>query len=247
MTKDKNSLTTAMRAALENAHQFLTDSMTLEEKGSLGHATSLAILGFEEAHKAYLLVLLLPCFEGIIPSSFKKKVETQIRDHRFKLRMAIGFQAFMTYVMYLEMDDQERTVFKEKAANYREKSEKYETDLNKVKNDGFYVEPFRKGGMWSPASATERELHRALEALEVHIDWAGFVIDFYSARDIEIPDEMAMDAKKLGQALQKHRVRGPSSFKLQLKKGGELGEFMRGFVSFLEEVYDVKLGPRIRK
>ena len=63
---DKKVIEIAMKETLKNAEEFLQDSRILQKKGSIGHATSLAILGFEEAHKAYLVSLFHPIFDGLI-------------------------------------------------------------------------------------------------------------------------------------------------------------------------------------
>ncbi|MHA2323043.1 MAG: AbiV family abortive infection protein [Candidatus Thorarchaeota archaeon] len=239
--KNREDIINAMDLARNNAYQFLKDSETLAGVGSIGHATSLAILGFEEAHKAYLLVVYLPCFDGLIPDSFRKEVKKQIRDHIYKQKMAINFQAFMSFLIYRQLEGQDKNEFKKKLVAYRESSKRYNPNLNIVKNDGFYVDPFRKSGIWGPMNTSSDELIRAQEALKIHLEMVDSIYNFYSTLDIEIPEDIYKDARKIGFALQKQKIKGPSSFKMQLKKGGTIGLLMREFIDFLEDVYEIKI------
>lgn len=82
MSKESETVIQAMKESLANARQFLDDSLTLAGMGSAGHAASLAVLGFEEAHKAYLLITLLPVFDDYIPSTYRKRLMTGLANHR---------------------------------------------------------------------------------------------------------------------------------------------------------------------
>jgi AbiV family abortive infection protein len=247
----------AMSQTIINAKQFLEDSRVLAKNNSLGHATSLAILGFEEAHKAYLLIQLHPSMEDYIPSKHRKDVMKQLAQHLYKLKMGLAYQVFFQYLAYENGSASEREKIKEtllRVKELREKSKQFqdtpfEARQNATKNKGFYVDPFTSVGVWSPTNMLQEELDSAQSLLESHISLVQDVVEFYIALDFQIPEEVHDEMNILSRALNNSRGKGLASLKRELDRGGETGKEVRGFLEFLEEYYGVKgkMNPKYKR
>jgi AbiV family abortive infection protein len=249
---EPNKILQAMTQSLLNAKQFLHDSKVLSMEKSLGHATSLAILGFEEAHKAYLLIQLLPIMEKYTPARQKKDVRRQLDKHLYKLKTAMGYQVFLQYLAYEYSSEAQRKNLKERFLKMKEHRDKNPAlkkkplgfYLNKLKNRGFYVEPFAADGVWTPSDMPSSDFEGACDLLQLHIALVQDVVEFYLDPDLVLPDEVHTEMSKISRAIAQTRGRGLSRLRNELDKAGGAAEKLKGFLEFLEDFYDVKGRPR---
>ncbi|MHA2046743.1 MAG: AbiV family abortive infection protein [Candidatus Thorarchaeota archaeon] len=245
----------AMSESLINAKQFLTDSKLLAQGGSIGHATSLAVLGFEEAHKAYLLIQLLPAMELYFNSRQKRDVRRQLDRHSYKLTMAIGFQAFFQYMAYKQGSPTEKERLETKLSemkNLRESKEdlsnRLGSYLNTLKNKGFYVEPgFGVKSFWSPSEMLSSDLEDAIQLLESHIALVQDIVEFYMDPDFLIPDDVHNEVSKVTRVLGSQRGKRLNSLRKDIEEAGEVGEFIKGFIDFLVKYYIIIGGPKKKR
>lgn len=168
---DKKVIEIAMKETLKNAEEFLQDSRILQKKGSIGHATSLAILGFEEAHKAYLISLFHPIFDGLVSEDYRKELKSQFTKHQWK---QLGAKEFRTGLELLlksgELSDDVRDRLGIPSLSEMESDTDYAFSmrLNKMKNDGFYTDPFRKP-FWCPSGIRDETLKSVQSLTETQI------------------------------------------------------------------------------
>ena len=169
--RDPKKIERSVRITMRNARRFLEDSKILGENGSVGHATSLAILGYEEAHKAYILTLLHPVYDGLEGEEYRRTLASQLRDHSWKQIYAKEFRLGLE--MLLEsgaMSEEDRILIgipslpELKAGTDLAFSER----LDKMKNDGFYSDPF-VDPVWDPSDMERKTLETIQKLLETHI------------------------------------------------------------------------------
>ena len=168
---DKKMIEIAMKETLKNAEEFLQDSRILQKKGSIGHATSLAILGFEEAHKAYLISLFHPIFDGLVSEDYRKELKSQLTKHQWKQLGAKEFRTGLELLMKSgELSDDVRDRLGIPSLSEMESDTDYAFSmrLDKMKNDGFYTDPFRKP-FWCPSGIRDETLKSVQSLTETQI------------------------------------------------------------------------------
>lgn len=160
----------AMRLTLDNARRFFEDSKILGQEGSVGHATSLAILGFEEAHKAYLLSQFLSLFDGIYTEQYREELEKKLCDHAWKQSYAKEFRVGLE-VLLESMGEDEREELG--LTTYEELKKVTEIAFlenpNEIKNAGFYSDPFTDP-VWTPRNMKKKTWKAVLKLLRTHIN-----------------------------------------------------------------------------
>ena len=246
MSSSSTVIIKGMQKSLANARTFLEDSKLLRKAGSVGHAASLAVLGFEEAHKAYLLIMLLPSMQSFSPAKYKKDTKNQIQNHMYKQRMALGYQIFVQFLSLQLLSDDRKT---ETTASIKESLEKSkDTNLNTIKNDGFYVNPFTSAGVWDPATMPVEKLELTQTLLETHIRLIEHVIEFYSREDLGLPSDVMNEITRLARAISMTRGHGIAQLKRSLDQGGHPGGLVKEFIEFMEALGLVRKGlPKRRK
>jgi AbiV family abortive infection protein len=150
---DNRQIERAMKATLDNAEEFLRDSERLQKHGSIGHATSLAILGFEEAHKAYLISLFHSLFDGIVSEDYRKQLKHHFSKHPWKQLHAKEFRAGLEHLMKsgeLPEDIRKRLGIPNLSEIEQGTDYAFSMRLDRMKNDGFYTDPFRNP-VWFPS------------------------------------------------------------------------------------------------
>ncbi len=161
---DLKNIQKAIQSTFENAERFLKDSEILQENGSIGHATSLAILGYEEAQKAFELTKFHPLFSEFYTVEYLEELKAQLKDHIWKhihaKQLGVSLEAIIASGGFSdsllgelgfpsEMELQEATEFASSK------------NLDKMKNDGLYVDAF-KDPFWTPSATTTASVEFAL-------------------------------------------------------------------------------------
>jgi len=242
MTRGKN-VEESMIVTLENARRFFLDSKILQKKESIGHATSLAILGFEEAHKAYLLSLFHPLLDGLVSEEYRSDLRGQLRDHTWKQIHAKSFRTCLEALLDSgAISEEERIkVGFPTLVDLKESTDfAFSERLNKMKNDGFYSE-LRGGTIWTPSKMSEVALIAVQKLLETQIKSVEKMIKRFSETDGISRDEIEStrtNIKELLSTLRDAEASGISNieeFEKLVAKHGELGDFVsviaRAFVS----------------
>ncbi len=163
---EKNQFERAMKATIENAEEFLRNSKILGDRGSVGHATSLAVLGFEEAHKAYLISFFLPIFDGMISEDYRDRLRSHIVKHEWKQLRAKQFRTGLELLLKTGgLSEDSRRFLGIPVLSEIEPSTEYafSKKLNIIKNDGLYTDPFRNP-IWYPLGIKAETLE-AVQAL----------------------------------------------------------------------------------
>jgi len=242
MTDRKNTVK-AMKVTIGNAKRFLKDSKILQKNGSVGHATSLAILGYEEAHKAYLLAHFLPIFDGLTSEEYRRDLKSQIRDHQWKQLYAKEFRIGLEGLLVSGiMSEEERidlgipTLSELKAGT----DFAFTKRLNQLKNDGFYSGSFRIP-VWNPSDMKESVLKIIQSLLESQIRSVEYIVKILSILHL-LPKAMIGSVKAqlkelidtLGNA-QTEGVTNLAEITKKLSKHGVAGKHLAGLVKHSAE------------
>jgi len=169
--RDPKEIEESIRITMRNARRFLEDSKILGENGSVGHTTSLAILGYEEAHKVNILTLFHPLFDGLVSEENRRDLVSQMRDHLWKQIHAKEF--LLGLEMLLEsgaMSEEDRTLMGIPSLSELKTGTDlaFSERLDKMKNDGFYSDPIADP-VWDPSNMEKQTLEAAQKLLETHI------------------------------------------------------------------------------
>ncbi|MHA2143242.1 MAG: AbiV family abortive infection protein [Candidatus Thorarchaeota archaeon] len=167
---NQKNIQKAMRITLDNARRFFEDSKILGQEGSMGHATSLAILGFEEAHKAYLLSQFLSIFDEIYTEQYREELEQKLCDHEWKQSYAkefrVGLEVLLESMSEVERNELGLTTHEE----LRKGTEiAFLENPNDLKNAGFYSDPFTSP-VWNPSDMKKKTWNAMLKLLRTHIN-----------------------------------------------------------------------------
>jgi len=171
MTMTQKDIQESVRGAYENAKRFLKDSKTLQEKGSLGHATSLAILGYEEAMKAYQLTkfhpFLSPFYSQDDLDLLKKRL---FKSHNWKQHSALEYRISMEPILET-IPEKERIELGLPSKSELQKGTEFafSEKLDKMKNDGFYVDAFRIPSPWFPSDTNLTSVEFAQNLLKTQL------------------------------------------------------------------------------
>lgn len=217
----------AMRMTLDNARRFYKDSTILGKEGSIGHATSLAILGFEEAHKAYLLSNFLPIFDEIHTVEYRVQLELQLRDHAWKQLYAKEFRIGLEALLKSQaLDDESRELIGLADVSELEDGTTlaFSEKLNDLKNQGFYSDAF-SSPIWNPADIEKSTLKAVLGLLKSHIISVETTI-YWLSRLNTIPSMFVKPVKQEMMELVSilRDSKSVDELKVKLKEYGEIGE-----------------------
>jgi AbiV family abortive infection protein len=193
---ERRQVERAMKLALENSEDFVRDSKKLQEIGSLGHATSLAILGFEEAHKAYLISSFHPLFDGLIREEYRNGLRENLRNHSWKQLYAKEFRtAFECMLAENDLFADEKEILELPSLSEMKIGTEFafSKQLDKMKNDGFYTDPFKEP-IWYPSATGAEVLEKAQNLLMTQIKSVKRFIEKFTSLDL-IPESVVKSAK----------------------------------------------------
>jgi AbiV family abortive infection protein len=182
---NQETLQKAIKSTYENAQRFLRDSEILHKKGSLGHAASLAILGYEEAMKAFELTKFHPVFEGIYPEAELLSLKEQLRSHQWKQNSAIGLRVGVEALIHSDaISEIERVEMGFPSVEELQQGTDFALSekLDSLKNDGLYVDAFRNP-FWSPFTTTEVTVKFTQLLLKTQLKTVGKVVEQLTSID----------------------------------------------------------------
>ena len=187
----------AIQSTYENAQRFLDDSKALQERGSIGHATSLAILGYEEAMKSYELTKFHPFFDEFYSKKERDYLRGVLRFHPSKqtsaLLFRIGLEAMLSSETFTEEERKELGLPSKKEL-VEGTDFAFVEKLNDMKNNGFYVDAFQNP-FWSPSAMNENSVVFTQKLLETQLESVGKVVKIVSQLD-EFPKSTLERAKE---------------------------------------------------
>ncbi|MCP8320733.1 MAG: AbiV family abortive infection protein [archaeon] len=134
-----------MELCIENSERFVQDAELIYKNKSYGHALSLAVLAMEEIGKTILFWRV-----GLGYESFDKKLwEDLFKKHKPKLKRALN------QILAL-------SIARNKSA-FMKFIERMKGDLNKEKQDGFYVNLKDKHEFVSPSNISRKKAEETIE------------------------------------------------------------------------------------
>ncbi|MHA3964575.1 MAG: AbiV family abortive infection protein [Candidatus Thorarchaeota archaeon SMTZ1-45] len=235
---ERNQVERAIKVTLENAQELLRNSRVLEKQDSIGHATSLAVLGFEEAHKAYLTSFFLPLFDGIISQEYRDDLRGHLKKHEWKQLHAKEFRTGLEYLLKsggLSEDTRELLGIPVLSKITPSTEYAFSKKLNKMKNDGLYADPFRNP-IWYPAGIKLETLKAVQELAATQIKSVKRIVTVLSAvrflpsKMIEpIRNELALLSSTLDEL--KKGISNFDELKEKLSEFGETGSIMASLVT----------------
>lgn len=229
LMRDAQTIRKAIGLTLDNSRQFLKDAELLKMSGSIGHATSLAILGYEEAHKAYLLTFFLPVLEELIDAEHRSKLKTDIRKHEMKHRRAFAFRKGIALLSKTSASSLLDFILRSPFENLKSSTLFASSiNLNRLKNKGLYVDALSSADIIGPDQVTEEDYAQVKELLESHIGAMKMIVEFYSDELLVIPTDIAEAAKRsktiIAQLMKGQKNLGEAIS--ELKNSGEIGSLI---------------------
>ena len=199
------------------------------KRGSIGHATSLAILGFEEAHKAYLISFFLPIFDEIVSEEFRNELRGHLKMHEWKQLHAKEFRTVLEYLLKSgELSEDTRELLGIPVLSEITPSTEYafSKKLNKMKNDGLYTDPFRIP-IWYPSGIKVETLKAVQDLTRTQIKSIKRIVNLILVVGF-LPNIVLKPIKsELGgivSTLNELRTKGISNFDELEKRLSEFGE-----------------------
>ncbi len=194
---NKEKIQTAIQSTFENAQRFLEDSKALQERGSFGHATSLAILGYEEAMKSFELTKFHPFYDAFYSEEDRKILEEQLFSHAWKQNSALKLRVALESILdsgIISEEDRIEVGFPSKTELVEGTEFAFSEKLNDMKNDGFYVDASRNP-FWFPQRMNETFVKFAQQLLSSQLDTVRKVVEILSQLN-EFPDEVVKQVKE---------------------------------------------------
>lgn len=195
---NQETIQTAIRSTYENAQRFLKDSKILQKKGSYGHATSLAILGYEEAMKAFQLAKFHPFLKEFYSKDdlelLKQRLST---SHFWKQNYALEFRIALEAILNSDIiTDLERLELGFPSRKDLQMGTEFAISekLLDMKNDGFYVDAFREP-FWSPSDTSKTTVKFAQKILETQLESIEAVVEFFTKLD-KLPEQSRQELRQ---------------------------------------------------
>lgn len=241
---DARKIRKAIGLTLDNSRQFLEDAKLLKKSGSIGHATSLAILGYEEAHKAYLLTFFLPVFEELIDAKYRSKLKADIKKHKMKHRRAITFRKGIDLLSNTSASSLLDFILRSPFENLKS-STLFASSINldRLKNEGLYVDAMNSADIIGPDQVAEEDYAQVKELLESHIGAMKTIVAFYSDESLVIPTDI-IEAAKDSKTIIAQLVKGQKDLGKaisELKNSGEIGSLIAEVIEAFEREKHKKL------
>ncbi len=184
----------AIQRTYTNAQRLLKDSETLEKKGSFASAVSLAILGYEEAMKAYQLTKYHPIFDGFFAKADLILLQKQLTSHFWKQTFALELRISLEAIIDALSEKERKEIGMPSRKELQEGTTFAITEkLEQMKNDGFYVDAFRSP-MWFPSAMNKTSVKFAQQLLRTQLDSVKEVVRILSQVD-KIPEQERESAK----------------------------------------------------
>jgi len=195
---DQESIQAAIRSTYENAHRFLKDSKLLQKNGSYGHATSLAILGYEEAMKAFQLAKFHPFLEKFYSINDLELLEQRLStSHFWKQNYALEFRVALEAILDPNIvSDLDRLAMGFPSKEDLQVGTEFAISdkLLDMKNDGFYVDAFRNP-FWSPSYTPKTRVKLAQKILETQLESIAAVVELFSELN-KLPEQSLQRLKR---------------------------------------------------
>jgi AbiV family abortive infection protein len=237
--RDAQTIRKAIGLTLDNSRQFLEDAKLLKKSGSIGHATSLAVLGYEEAHKAYLLTFFLPVLEELVDAEYRSKLKTDIKKHEMKHRRAFAFRKGIDLLSNTSASSLLDFILRSPFENLKSSTLFASSiNLNRLKNEGLYVDVLSSADIIGPDQVTEGDYVQVKELLESHIGAMKMIVAFYSDELLVIPTDI-IEAAKCSKTIIARLVKDPKTSGeaiSELRSLGEIGSLIAEIVdAFVRE------------